>query len=473
MNGRANKIILLLVALALGTGAAFVQNSLNLARADLGLTRVTPLESAPPLLAFSTVALGGFRGLIANALWIRASEMQERGKYFEMVQLADWITTLQPHFATVWRYQAWNMTYNISVKFKDPADRWLWVQRGIELLRDKALVYNPRDPELYRELAWFFQHKVGYHLDDAHFYYKQMWIFEMAKVFGTGVPKLAELIDPSNDDTRVRAKLLREHFKLDPRKMHAVDEQFGPLEWRLPEAHAIYWAKAGLEFAHGPDELPLRRAIYQSMQMAFQRGRLVPNYAEKKFEFNPNLDLIPKVNAAYEQMMADDPEHREAMITGHRNFLKDAVYFLYVHNRSTQAAEWLGKLRAKYPEVAPANQSVDDFAVMRINEQVDKGSIDRVRAVLLGLIQSAYYNLAIGEDDQSEGLSRLAQRVWQHHQQRFVGQEQRAGFPPLVQMRQEIVSQLLDPKTGLNPQLQLQLRTKLNLPAEATAPKKL
>jgi hypothetical protein len=36
------------------------------------------------------VALGGFRGLIVNALWIRASEMQDEDKFFEMAQLADW-----------------------------------------------------------------------------------------------------------------------------------------------------------------------------------------------------------------------------------------------------------------------------------------------------------------------------------------------------------------------------------------------
>ena len=34
-------------------------------------TRLTALENAPPMLAFTTVALGGFRGLIANALWVR------------------------------------------------------------------------------------------------------------------------------------------------------------------------------------------------------------------------------------------------------------------------------------------------------------------------------------------------------------------------------------------------------------------
>ena len=80
------------LAVVLLIGATLTQRGLNHDREALGLTRVAPLENAPPLLAFTTVALGGFRGLIANALWIRATEMQEEDKFFEMAQLADWIT---------------------------------------------------------------------------------------------------------------------------------------------------------------------------------------------------------------------------------------------------------------------------------------------------------------------------------------------------------------------------------------------
>ncbi|MBK8000264.1 MAG: hypothetical protein IPK15_16470 [Verrucomicrobia bacterium] len=82
--------------------AGFLQQQLNRQRGELGLTRVAPLENAPPVLAFTTVALGGFRGLIANALWVRANDLQMEDKYFEQVQLADWITKLEPTFVQVW-----------------------------------------------------------------------------------------------------------------------------------------------------------------------------------------------------------------------------------------------------------------------------------------------------------------------------------------------------------------------------------
>src|SRR5215208_971650 len=147
MAGRSKiyKPSLFVLIIALLFGASRTQNYLNRQRETLGLTRTAVLENAPPVLMFTTVALGGFRGLIANALWIRANDLQDEDKFFEMAQLADWITKLEPHFVQVWLVQAWNMAYNISVKFRDPNDRWRWVQNGIELLRDQGLQYNPRE----------------------------------------------------------------------------------------------------------------------------------------------------------------------------------------------------------------------------------------------------------------------------------------------------------------------------------------
>ena len=92
MNIKLQRAICLLLAGSLLFGISRLQRSLNGDRERLGLTRVQPLDNAPPVLAFTTLALGGFRGLISNVLWIRANDLQEQDKFFEMAQLADWIT---------------------------------------------------------------------------------------------------------------------------------------------------------------------------------------------------------------------------------------------------------------------------------------------------------------------------------------------------------------------------------------------
>ena len=593
---------LLLLALLMFVGVGLSQWRLNDLRAELKLTRLVPLENAPPALAFTTIALGGFRGLIANVLWMRASDLQQDEKFFEMVQLADWITKLQPHFVTVWVHQAWNMAYNISVKFPESKDRWLWVSRGIELLRDEGMKFNPDEPLIYRELAWFYQHKMGANLDQSHLYYKQMLQRETAKVLGSTRQSWMELLNPQTDDAKRRAKILREKLKLDPERIKKVDDLYGPLEWRLPEAHAIYWASFGLEKCIGNrartnDIITLRRVIYQSMQLAFQRGRLVeinfgastfsPNdlvdlpaltaelkqpgrpidtwlagqlspvtqkaltdykgseslpgpvvvglvqdlnriiqgalvydaerfakvelrvetrqlltqnpqgdellwlnrlliedaYPQelsinhKAFQFGPNIDIIPKANHAYEQMMLEDAVNRDHISNGHRNFVIQVITTLYTHNRETDAKKWLEYMAAKYPDflrqqyphAVKSGLNLDEFVLPRVAEMMDGGK-DKTQTLLEGFLYRSFYSLAIDEDDESVSLERMAKKLWVRYQDKTQGTDPgRVDLPPYSEIKRTVLTRMLNPRGGLGLPMIHRLRTKMGLPAAATA----
>lgn len=487
MTGNLKKALLLLLAGVFLVGVYFVQDSLNTDRERLELTRMQPLDNAPPVLAFTTVALGGFRGLISNALWMRANDLQDEDKFFEMAQLADWITKLEPHFVQVWIVQAWNMSYNISVKFTDFSDRWRWVERGIELLRDYGLRWNPNEVLLYRELAWHFQHKVGANLDDANMYYKQQWANEMAQVFDKKAPNLDELINPQTESQKRRAQLLRDKFKMDPEFMKVVDDRYGPLEWRLPEAHAIYWAAYGLKVAaknptkvKQDDLITLRRVIYQDMLLSFQRGRLIVNPFVKAFDFGPNLDIIPKVSAEYEQAAAEDEKNRDHILRAHKNFLKDAVYFLYVHNRLADAAKWYQYLGKSYPDAIlldgktnsfPANITLDEYAVGKVQEDVSEDmSRDRIKAIIEGMLVSAYEAMAKGEDDRAAGLRLLAEKVRTTYESNTSPRKAAIGLEPMETLQSEVLQRILDPEHGFQPQVRAVLRTKLGMGPEATPP---
>lgn len=487
------KPLLLLLAGILLVGASAVQTQLNRERDALGLTRVTPLENAPPVLAFTTVALGGFRGLISNALWIRANDLQEQGKYFEMAQLADWITKLEPGFAQVWTVQSWNMAYNISVKFKDNppgdfSDRWRWVQRGIELIRDEGLRYNPNEPLLYVELSWLFFHKMGDNLDDGNMFYKEQWAYEMAAVLGdTNRPNFEALINPQTDDERERAAVLRERYKMDPELMQEVDEEFGPLEWRLPESHAIYWSSKGMRQAEldpvrfDKTEMDrLRRGIYQGMQRAFRRGRLVSYGEGRLFQFGPNLEMIPQVSATYERLMDQEGvEIRDGIMTAHRNFLGDAVYFLYTYNRIKEAGEWYAYLSEKYaddtlltgkPDSYPHTLTVDDYCFERVQEDLSETSQVRVGAIIRGLIQSSFMNVLFDDDDRAAGLMALATAARTRYEYDTSDTGERIELPPLDELKQRVLSELLNPETGLAPEPAAHLRYRLGLPEPSTEP---
>jgi hypothetical protein len=463
-------------------GVFFSQRHLNHQREVLGLTRIAPLENAPPLLAFTTKALGGFRGLIANALWIRATELQENGKYFEMVQLSDWITKLEPKLTAVWVHLAWNMAYNISVKFNDPNDRWLWVKRGTELLRDEALHYNPTEPRIYRELAWFYQHKMGHYLDDAHQLYKVEWAKEMTALLGKGPPNWEALINPQTPEQQERARTLRERYKLDPVLMKRVDEKYGPLEWRLPESHAIYWAVRGLEATaeqklRREEFIELRRVIFQSLQLAFARGRLIyPDKSGNEFLYGPNLNVIDEAHEAYLEMANLEPEKRDHILNAHKNYLGMVVYHLYTHNRRQAAQQWFSLLKESYPRATTISgkpiENLDDYALSRVAEDVGETDPNRVKTIIMGAYENAFLNYSLG-DDEAEAVAvnheNFARRLWQRYMNEISKYEKnivRVGLPPIALIREEVLRGMFSPEYGLDPILQAQLRTRLNLPAD-------
>jgi len=490
MNARAKKILLLLLAAALLCGSGQMQKKLNRDRGRLGLTRVDALDNAPPVLAFTTVALGGFRGLIANVLWIRANDLQNDDKFFEAAQLATWITDLEPSFTQVWLFQSWNMAYNISVKFKDFPDRWRWVERGVELLRDNGLRYNPNDILIHRELAWFFQHKMGQNLDDANAYYKQQWAAEMSPFFGAQGTNFSELINPQTAVAKTNALVLREKYKIDPVFAQTVDARYGPLDWRLPEAHAIYWGARGLDMARkNPDKvkaddlITLRRIIYQSMLQAFHHGRIIDDPFAKTSSLEPNLELVSKVNDAYVTLMQEDEKNRDHIGTAYRNFLKDAVYFLYENDRVAAAAQWYKILGEKFPDKTildnqpdsfARNLTLDDYAVARVQIEVGDTSQERITGTIEGLIARSFYELAVGQDDRAAGFKLLARKVYDNYERKISKMQAnlvRAGLPPFEVLNRTVLNRLVDPQQPMLPfTARAVLRTQLGQPAETNAP---
>jgi hypothetical protein len=521
LYGKAYKFILLLLVAAFLLGSHFSQRTMNAFRKEKNLTHTEPVENLPPTLALTTVMLGGFRGLIANVLWVRAMQMQEDGKYFEMAQLGDWITKLQPHADHVWRVTAWNMSYNISVKFdgiKTPNVRWHWVRRGFELIRDQGLNYNPHSAHLYHELAWHFQHKLGHNLDDAHRFYKLAWSLEMMHdpgpdgrpgtdddiydggVIGTRRDGYLDLLEPETDEDRRRLKRLKDVFKMTPEKMKAVDEMWGPLEWRLPDAHAIYWAQQGIddvterfdvtgpggvpdgvlnteeEKKAGGDFLKLRRVIYQALQQACMQGRLISR--PPTFEYGWNVDLVGRANESYEKQMEakrkedtasnTDTGLAEHMSTGHKNFLRSAVYFLYVYNRKAEAAKWYKYMVDLYPQSIPVpGLSLEEYCVSRVQEDAGETDHNQTKAVISGLLLQAFQFASVGEDDQFVGHKSLAIQLRNRFQKEIGISTNRVGLPPLEELERLVLEDLFRPNSPLmHPVLLEQLRVVLKLSEE-------
>ena len=257
----------MLVAVALAClWAAGLQNpALESLRVRSRAAAPGDLENAPPIMVFTTVVLGGFRGLVADLLWLRVTYLQDEGRYVELVQLSDWITKLEPNSTEIWTFHAWNLAYNVSVMMPDDEDRWRWVKSGIRLLRDEGVVYNPGDPDLYAELAWIFLHKIGQDADQAHVYYKRKWAEEMVQLLGGSRADYARL----ESQPEVLGRMRRE-YRLLPPVMKELEARYGAMDWTRPESHALYWAYRGKLHARGKPTRLCDTIIRQSVRVLFE-----------------------------------------------------------------------------------------------------------------------------------------------------------------------------------------------------------
>jgi hypothetical protein len=348
---RTARIALLTAGVLLLWTAGGWNRALVRARTEATPGAAQPLAQAPPPMIFTTVVLGGFRGIIADVLWLRISYLQERGEYFEIVQLADWISKLTPRSAETWSFHAWNLAFNVTAAMAHPEDRWRWVQNGLRLLRDEGLAYNPAEPLLYCDLSWLYLFKIGGSADSAASFYRLRLAEEMTALFGGRRPDEAALAGRPGLAEELQRR------KLNVRIMRDLETSCGPLDWRLPETHALYWAWQGAR--RGPEKIPIQchRLIYHSLTALALRGRLDFRPEQGVYNLRPDPALLPPTLAAYETAMRDYPI--ESTQVAFSAFLRRAVVVFYDTER--EAARGLyQRLQSRFPSPQTAC-TLDEF----------------------------------------------------------------------------------------------------------------
>ena len=415
-------LITLLVACLAGAGRL----DIDLARKRNALRPGTgTLKGVSPGVTLVMTALGGFRGVLVDLLWIRAAELQDRGAYFEIAQLADWITKLEPDFTAVWAFHAWNMAYNISAMFPDPHDRWRWVKNGISLLRDQGLAANPNDGGLCLELGWIYQHKIGGIFDTAHPFFRAQLAAEMNEALNGSSPTGLE---------ESRQAGFQARFKMDPEEMLNIDRQYGPLDWRLPESQTIYWALQAMKRPlKGATTLSARRMLFQGLSEAFRSGRLEFNPETGRYATRPNIDLLPHTLRAFEDALQanDDPTFQ----TAYANFLGEAIMLLFTFNRRKSAQDLYNRLRERYPwPDAPA--SVEDYLYQSIVRTLRQTPGSTTTALVEGCFFQAFIQFAAGEEERAAGFHALGKMLW-HEYMKDMSEEliPTAGLPPIEDLR--------------------------------------
>jgi hypothetical protein len=107
---------------------------------------------------------------------------------------------------------------------------------------------------------------------------------------------------------------------------------------------------------------------------------------------------------------------------------------------------------------------LDTFVIDRITRLARGTTGDQLRGVIEGLLLTGYRSYALGEDETALGHVLLARRIWDRHQARFAGQEQRAGLPAFEALQQGVLDRVLTGATPVSTALAGQLRERAGLP---------
>ncbi|MCQ2353447.1 MAG: hypothetical protein MJ033_08250 [Victivallaceae bacterium] len=449
-------------------------------------------ENNRAAIRFVQKALGSFRGLAADFLWLRAERMKQEGRNFELTQLSSWIIDLQPNYASAVAYLGWNLAYNISVTTSDFAERWRWVQEGISLFKERALVYNPDDPEIYRELAWIYFHKMGDTMDDAQAYYKIQQARKIAAILGNAPDFAAMAQAPKGKtefqrafaaykeklwqddrkfdafyedlyrkftaqipselpgdlladepqlrrqiDAALRAEQLRRTEKLEPVKMDELNRKYGELDWRTAESQALYWASLGVD-ADPAKGLLCKRQLVDALAAAFQAG-IIQLSEGNEVSFVPNFRLGEPTLKAMEQYEKDcmptSPGFAEAARTKRINFLKNAVPLFYAYGLYRDAENYYRKLADL--DDSFKNQNFEQYVFSVWKEEVRGNDVKRAGTIISGLISTAIQYLVRARQTEAVSYERMARYLHQYYMQQS-GDNQRVKLPPYSEMKADI-----------------------------------
>ncbi len=104
--------------------------------------------------------VGGFRSVAADVLWLKSDEWWHKGKADRMIPLLKLVTWLDPGFIDGWKIAGWHWAYNLRVQAPTPEEKDECMQNGLNFL-EEGVAWNPEKHELYFELGWTNQDKVG------------------------------------------------------------------------------------------------------------------------------------------------------------------------------------------------------------------------------------------------------------------------------------------------------------------------
>lgn len=192
------------------TGAAISGlGKLGQLRQKYSLGEATLGDVDPSSSAMNLVLLG-LRGPAASLLHLQAIEYQEHKQWAKLRTAVDSIILLQPHYVQIWKFQGWNLAYNVSREWDKVDDRYYWVKEGIKFLK-RGTARNETVPILEHNVGEVIDKKMG--VSDEKKYFREFFVHDPDEKFKDKVTGIHSADGEVNKDGLDSFLVARKHFE--------------------------------------------------------------------------------------------------------------------------------------------------------------------------------------------------------------------------------------------------------------------
>lgn len=226
--------------------------------------------------------------------------------------------------------------------------------------------------------------------------------------------------------SHLRRRLLLDEYNMEPSRMIRFTEKYGPIDWRHPAAHALYWSARGVEESLTRwteenkadfDFINADRVTIQSLQELYRSGDVYFNFFDsiaggaRAYQLGPNAHFVDTYGEVLGELIdrswADtDKRPYTVYSAGYENFLRDAIRFFYRRGQRDLAEKYYTEL-GTYPRQnindpffqINVSQPLDEFVMTELQE-------DRIRSPyvlvseVVGALQGAFINGLLAGDDE-------------------------------------------------------------------------
>ncbi len=439
----------------------------------------------------NNVLLRGFRGLAADAIFLKCVNLQDEKAYEDIPVLVNWLVSLQPDFTEAVQFWSSNLAWNISAAHGDFELRWKWVKHGIALLKDSAIpAYN--DPAYHLEMARIYQMRIGEIVDRADLFFKTKLLFEMESILGkcemgdlsgaasdvydmneligdrrfeqilqeNGINEeklyktfresrripLSQISEPEAEviELFLRRKLLFDITGIDATVAADVNDIYGKLDWRLADSLAVYWAHTGKMRAQELERKTYKyeRMIMRSLLRVLQNGTLFYVNEQHELQTSPNFEVVEYLDELFPVMLRHYEKSEKAIKTNHRNFLMTAISLFYAYGEEKRANDYFIRYRQFFPEES-ADYSLNKLALEVLSGAGASHDYRAVQSLISGLYRRMFEFIALGEMEKATTLDSSAKKIWNAYKVNIdVASYEKDKLPPLKNIKISVFKSL-------------------------------